>query len=37
LLGKHRDEGVRDPLTHWAENVGTTPIRVMLIELKPGT
>lgn len=24
----------RDPLTHWAENVGTTTVRVLLVELK---
>ena len=24
----------RDPLTHWAENVGTTTVRVVLVELK---
>jgi len=28
----------RDPLTHWAENVGTTTVRVVLVELKdPGS
>jgi quercetin dioxygenase-like cupin family protein len=27
----------REPLTHWAENIGTTPIDVLLVELKnPG-
>jgi quercetin dioxygenase-like cupin family protein len=27
----------RDPLTHWAENIGTTPVHVILVELKnPG-
>lgn len=27
----------RDPLTHWAENIGTTPIHLILVELKtPG-
>jgi quercetin dioxygenase-like cupin family protein len=25
----------RDPLTHWAENIGTTPIHLVLVELKP--
>jgi beta-alanine degradation protein BauB len=25
----------RDPLTHWAENIGTTTIRLVLMELKP--
>ena len=24
----------RDPLTHWAENIGNTTIRLMLVELK---
>ena len=24
----------RDPLTHWAENTGTTTIRLVLVELK---
>ena len=24
----------RDPVTHWAENIGTTTIRVVLVELK---
>jgi beta-alanine degradation protein BauB len=24
----------RDPLTHWAENIGTTPVHVLLVELK---
>jgi quercetin dioxygenase-like cupin family protein len=24
----------RDPLTHWAENVGTTPVHLILVELK---
>jgi hypothetical protein len=23
-----------DPVTHWAENTGTTTIRIMLVELK---
>ena len=27
----------RDPLTHWAENIGTTPVQFLLVELKdPG-
>jgi quercetin dioxygenase-like cupin family protein len=27
----------REPLTHWSENIGTTPIDVLLVELKnPG-
>ena len=24
----------REPLTHWAENIGTTPIHLILVELK---
>lgn len=24
----------REPVTHWAENIGTTPIHVILVELK---
>ncbi len=24
----------REPLTHWAENIGTTPVDVLLVELK---
>lgn len=24
----------REPLTHWAENIGTTTVRVLLVELK---
>jgi quercetin dioxygenase-like cupin family protein len=24
----------REPLTHWAENIGTTPIRLIIVELK---
>ena len=24
----------RDPLTHWAENIGTTTVRIVLVELK---
>ena len=24
----------RDPLTHWAENIGTTTIHLILVELK---
>jgi quercetin dioxygenase-like cupin family protein len=24
----------RDPLTHWAENIGTTTLRVVIVELK---
>jgi quercetin dioxygenase-like cupin family protein len=25
----------RDPVTHWSENIGTTTIRTVVIELKP--
>jgi mannose-6-phosphate isomerase-like protein (cupin superfamily) len=25
----------RDPVTHWSENIGTTPIRLVVVELKP--
>lgn len=25
----------RDPVTHWAENIGTTTIRLIVVELKP--
>ncbi len=25
----------RDPLTHWAENIGTTTIKLIVVELKP--
>ena len=31
---KAGDTIYRDPLTHWAENVGTTTIRLVLVELK---
>jgi quercetin dioxygenase-like cupin family protein len=24
----------REPLTHWSENIGTTPVHVVLVELK---
>jgi len=27
----------REPLTHWAENIGTTPIHLIVVELKPGS
>lgn len=34
---KPGDVVYRDPLTHWAENVGTTTIRLVLVEMKkPG-
>ena len=26
----------REPVTHWAENIGTTQIRVLIVELKGG-
>ena len=26
----------RDPLTHWAENIGTTTLKFILVELKSG-
>jgi quercetin dioxygenase-like cupin family protein len=31
---KAGDTLYREPLTHWAENVGTTTIRLVLVELK---
>ena len=31
---KTGDALYRDPLTHWAENIGTTPVHVILVELK---
>ena len=31
---KAGDVVYRDPLTHWAENIGTTTIRLLVIELK---
>ena len=31
---KTGDAVYRDPLTHWAENIGTTPIHLVLVELK---
>jgi len=34
---KTGDAIYREPLTHWAENIGTTPIDLILVELKnPG-
>lgn len=27
----------RDPLTHWAENIGKTTIRLVVVELKQGS
>jgi hypothetical protein len=29
------DTFYRDPLTHWTENVGTTTLHLVVIELKP--
>jgi quercetin dioxygenase-like cupin family protein len=26
----------REPLTHWAENIGKTPLHMIVVELKPG-
>ena len=26
----------REPVTHWAENIGRTTIRLVVVELKPG-
>lgn len=31
---KPGDAVFRDPLTHWAENIGDTTIRIVLVELK---
>jgi quercetin dioxygenase-like cupin family protein len=31
---KTGDVVYREPLTHWAENIGTAPIRLILVELK---
>ena len=31
---KAGDVVYRDPLTHWAENVGTTPVHIVIVELK---
>jgi quercetin dioxygenase-like cupin family protein len=31
---KAGDVVYREPLTHWAENIGTTPIHIILVELK---
>jgi beta-alanine degradation protein BauB len=31
---KAGDVVYRDPLTHWAENIGTTTLRFLLVELK---
>ena len=32
---KDGDTAYREPLTHWAENIGDKPIHVILVELKP--
>jgi len=32
---KDGDVVYREPLTHWAENIGTKPIHLLVIELKP--
>lgn len=34
---KDGDVLFREPLTHWAENIGTTPIHLILVELKKPT
>jgi quercetin dioxygenase-like cupin family protein len=34
-LLKDGDTVYREPLTHWAENIGDKPIHVILVELKP--
>lgn len=31
---KPGDVVYRDPLTHWAENIGTTPVHLIVVELK---
>jgi oxalate decarboxylase/phosphoglucose isomerase-like protein (cupin superfamily) len=31
---KPGDVVYRDPLTHWAENIGNTTLRLVLVELK---
>jgi quercetin dioxygenase-like cupin family protein len=30
------DTAYREPVTHWAENIGTTTIRLVVVELKEG-
>ncbi len=32
---KTGDVVYRDAVTHWAENIGTTPLHLILVELKP--
>jgi len=32
---KDGDTAYREPLTHWAENIGDKPIHVVIVELKP--
>jgi quercetin dioxygenase-like cupin family protein len=34
VVYKPGDTFYREPLTHWAENIGDTPIRLVLVELK---
>jgi len=34
---KKGDVIYREPLTHWAENIGKTTIHLMIVELKPGS
>jgi quercetin dioxygenase-like cupin family protein len=34
---KDGDVIYREPLTHWAENTGTTTLHLIVVELKPGT
>jgi hypothetical protein len=31
---KAGDTVYREPLTHWAENIGTTTLRLIVVELK---
>jgi len=33
---KDGDVIYREPLTHWAENTGTTTLHLIVVELKPG-
>lgn len=32
---KTGDVVYREPLTHWAENIGSTTVRIIVVELKP--
>jgi quercetin dioxygenase-like cupin family protein len=34
---KEGDVIYREPLTHWAENIGSTTIRLIVVELKSGS